>query len=80
MDTQGLPSRRNMSHASPSDVLSHNTAIAGKIQTLTGQDAQAACADWSGDLPLCPQFGSFGLPATKQITWPNVPYERPDTW
>ena len=34
----------DMSHASPSDVLSHNTAIAGKIQTLTGQDAQAACA------------------------------------
>jgi hypothetical protein len=25
-------------------VLSHNTAIAEKIQTLTGQDAQAACA------------------------------------
>jgi len=25
-------------------VLSHNTAIAGKIQALTGQDAQAACA------------------------------------
>ena len=43
MDTEGLTSRRNMSHASPSDVLSHNTAIAGKIQTLTGQDAQAAC-------------------------------------
>ena len=34
----------DMSHASPSDVLSHNTAVAGKIQTLTGQDAQAACA------------------------------------
>jgi len=33
-----------MSHASPSDVLSHNTAIAGKIQTLTAQGAQAACA------------------------------------
>jgi hypothetical protein len=33
----------DMSHASPSDVLSHNTAIAGKIHTLTGQDAQAAC-------------------------------------
>jgi hypothetical protein len=44
MDTQGLPSRRNMSHASPSDVFSHNTAIAGKIQKLTSQDAQAACA------------------------------------
>jgi hypothetical protein len=33
----------DMSHASPSDVLSHNTAIAGKIKTLTGQDAQTAC-------------------------------------
>ena len=30
--------------SAPSDVLSHNTAIAGKIQALTGQDAQAACA------------------------------------
>ncbi len=33
-----------MSHASPSTVLSHNTAIAGKIQKLTGQDAQTACS------------------------------------
>jgi hypothetical protein len=33
----------DMSHAAPSDVLSHNTAIAGKIKTLTGQDAQTAC-------------------------------------
>jgi hypothetical protein len=33
----------DMSHASPSDVLSHNTAIAGKIKTLTGEDAQTAC-------------------------------------
>jgi hypothetical protein len=33
-----------MSHASPSEVLSHNTAIAGKIKTLTGQDAQTACS------------------------------------
>ncbi len=32
-----------MSHASPSDVLSHNTAIAGKIKSLTGEDAQTAC-------------------------------------
>jgi hypothetical protein len=31
-------------HASPSDVLSHNTAIAGKIKTLTGEDAQTACS------------------------------------
>lgn len=33
----------DMSHASPNDVLSHNTAIAGKIKTLTGEDAQSAC-------------------------------------
>jgi hypothetical protein len=33
----------NMMNASPSDVLSHNTAIAGKIKTLTGQDAATAC-------------------------------------
>jgi hypothetical protein len=32
-----------MSHASPSAVLSHNTAMAGKIKTLTGQDATTAC-------------------------------------
>ena len=34
----------DMSHASPSTVLSHNTAIAGKIKTLTGEDAATACA------------------------------------
>ncbi len=34
----------DVSHGSPSDVLSHNTAIAGKIKTLTGQDAQTACS------------------------------------
>ena len=39
----GAMSSSNMSHASPSDVLSHNTAIAGKIKTLTGEDAQTAC-------------------------------------
>jgi hypothetical protein len=40
----GVPATHtDMSHASPSDVLSHNTAIAGKIKTLTGQDAQTAC-------------------------------------
>jgi hypothetical protein len=33
-----------MSHDSPSDVLSHNAAIGGKIQTLTGQNAQTACS------------------------------------
>jgi len=34
----------DMSHASPNDVLSHNTAIAGKIKTLTGEDAATACS------------------------------------
>ena len=33
----------DMSHASPSTVLSHNPAIAGKIKTLTGEDAATAC-------------------------------------
>jgi hypothetical protein len=37
---QGSPS---LAHSSPSDVLSHNTAIAGKISTLTGENAQTAC-------------------------------------
>lgn len=36
-------SHADMSHASPNDVLSHNTAIAGKIKSLTGEDAQSAC-------------------------------------
>ena len=40
----GGAAHSDMSHGSPSDVLSHNTAIAGKIQTLTGQDAQKACS------------------------------------
>ncbi len=39
----GGTAHTDMSHASPGDVLSHNTAIAGKIKTLTGQDAQTAC-------------------------------------
>lgn len=39
----GAMSHSDMSHASPSDVLSHNTAIAGKIKSLTGEDAQTAC-------------------------------------
>ena len=39
----GTPSHADMSHGSPSDVLSHNTAIGGKIKTLTGQDALTAC-------------------------------------
>lgn len=33
----------DMSHASPSTALSHNTAIAGKIKALTGEDAATAC-------------------------------------
>ena len=39
----GSTARSDMSHGAPSDVLSHNTAIAGKIKTLTGEDAQTAC-------------------------------------
>src|SRR6266478_882379 len=39
----GAAAHSDVSHGSPSDVLSHNTAIAGKIQTLTGQDAKTAC-------------------------------------
>ena len=33
----------DMSHASPGDVLSHNTHIAQKIKALTGEDATMAC-------------------------------------
>ena len=36
-------STSDMAHSSPSEVLSHNTAIAGKIKSLTGQDATTAC-------------------------------------
>ncbi len=39
----GAMGHTDMSHASPSEVLNHNTAIAGKIQALTRQDAQMAC-------------------------------------
>jgi hypothetical protein len=39
----GAMGHTDMSQASPSDVLQHNTAIAGKIKTLTGQDALTAC-------------------------------------
>lgn len=39
----GTTAHTDMSHASPSDVLSHNTVIAGKIKTLTSQDAVTAC-------------------------------------
>jgi hypothetical protein len=35
--------RSDVSHGTLSDVLSHNTAIAGKIKSLTGLDAQTAC-------------------------------------
>ncbi len=40
----GTAAHSDVSHGSPSDVLSHNTVIAGKIQTLTGRDAQTACS------------------------------------
>jgi hypothetical protein len=33
----------DISHGSPSDVLSHNPAIGGKIKSLTGEDAATAC-------------------------------------
>ncbi len=39
----GTKANTDISHALPSDVLSHNTAIAGKIKMLTGQDAATAC-------------------------------------
>ena len=40
----GATAHTDMSHASPNDVLSHNTAIADKIKALTGKDdAQTAC-------------------------------------
>ena len=39
----GTTAHTDMSHGSPSDVLSHNPAIGGEIQTLTGHDAQTAC-------------------------------------
>ena len=35
--------RTDMAHSSPSEVLSHNSAIAGKIKSLTGEDAATAC-------------------------------------
>ncbi len=41
----GAASAHNdISHSSPSDVLSHNTAIAAKIKGLTGKDAETACS------------------------------------
>src|SRR5258708_23433438 len=47
----GAMSHSDMSHASPSDVLSHNTAIAGKIKSLTGEDAQTACGGFQNLRP-----------------------------
>jgi len=40
----GAPSNSDMSHASPSTVLSHNSIIADKLKTLTGQDAATVCS------------------------------------
>jgi len=42
----GATVHTDMSHASPSDVLSHNTAIAGKIKALTNEDASMACSNF----------------------------------
>jgi hypothetical protein len=42
--TQAPQSQPSLSHSSPSDVLSHNTAIADKISALTGENAQTACS------------------------------------
>ncbi len=39
----GSHNSTGMANESPDKVLSHNTAIAGKIKTLTGQDATTAC-------------------------------------
>ena len=40
----GAAAHTDMAHGSPSNVLRHNTAIGGKIQALTGKDAQTACS------------------------------------
>jgi len=37
-------SHANSMSSTPSDVLKHNPVIAGKIKTLTGEDASTACA------------------------------------
>src|SRR5438876_6729705 len=42
-DAGAATSHTDMSHASPCDVLSHNTVIAGKIKALTGEEAATAC-------------------------------------
>lgn len=43
-DNSHKPSDTSMGSQSPDKVLSHNTAIASKIKTLTGQDASTACS------------------------------------
>ncbi len=42
-DKNSAMGHTDMSHASPSDVLSHNSAIASKIKALTNEDASMAC-------------------------------------
>lgn len=48
----GTSSDTSRSKPTVSDLLQRNTAIAGKIQTLTGQDAQTACSGFK-NLGLC---------------------------
>jgi hypothetical protein len=43
-DSGNASQHGSMSSQSPDQVLSHNTAIASKIKTLTGQDATTACS------------------------------------
>jgi len=42
-DGNSATGHADMMRAAPGDVLSHNTAIAGKIKALTGEDAAKAC-------------------------------------
>ncbi len=42
-DSANAMSHTDMSHASPSEVLSHNKVIGDKIKSLTGEDAATAC-------------------------------------
>ena len=42
-DANSAAVHTDMAHSSPSVALSHNTAIAGKIKALTGEDAGTAC-------------------------------------
>jgi hypothetical protein len=48
-------------HSSPNDVLTHNTAIAGKIKTLTSEDATSACNGFKN-------LGQCGFDALKAKT------------